>query len=145
VNCERLRIRIGAFVVFPDCHERRLVLASKRHWTTIVGQAAAHPAAFGLVLLYALLWLVLDRPSFNWNAVATLAMWIMPLFIQRANRRDTLALHAKLDELLRANQHARSELTRLDEQDPEVIQQLRGLELRGDRAIRSKRHCLSRP
>jgi low affinity Fe/Cu permease len=72
-------------------------------------------------------------------------VWLMPLFIQRANRRDTLALHAKLDELLRANQHARSELTRLDEQDPEVIQQLRGLELRGDRAIRSKRHCLSRP
>jgi low affinity Fe/Cu permease len=28
----------------------------------------------------------------------TLAVWIMTLLIQRANRRDTLALHAKLDE-----------------------------------------------
>jgi low affinity Fe/Cu permease len=82
-----------------------LVLASKTHWTTIVGQAAAHPAAFGVVLLYALLWLVLDdRASFDWNAVATLSVWIMTLFIQRANRRDTLALHATLDELLRADQ-----------------------------------------
>jgi hypothetical protein len=72
-----------------------LASASKRHWTTIIGQAAAHPAAFGVVLLYTLLWLILDRESFDWNAVATLAIWIMTLFIQRANRRDTLALHAK--------------------------------------------------
>jgi hypothetical protein len=77
VNRERLRIRLGAFVAFTDCHERRLVLASKTHWTSIVGQAAAHPATFGVVLLYALLWLMLDRASFDWNAVATLAVWIM--------------------------------------------------------------------
>jgi low affinity Fe/Cu permease len=32
--------------------------------------------------------------------VATLAVFVMTLFIQRANRRDNLALHAKLDELL---------------------------------------------
>jgi low affinity Fe/Cu permease len=36
----------------------------------------------------------------------------MTLFIQRANRRDTLALHAKLAELLRIDQQARSELGR---------------------------------
>jgi low affinity Fe/Cu permease len=76
-----------------------------------------------VVLFYALLWLMLDQASFDWNAVATLAVWIMTLFIQRANRRDTLALHAKLDELLRTDQHARSELALLDEQEPEVIQQ----------------------
>jgi low affinity Fe/Cu permease len=111
-----------------------LASASKKHWTTIVGQAAAHPAAFGVVLLYALLWLVLDHQSFDWNAVATLAVWIMTLFIQRANRRDTLALHAKLDELLRVDQQARSELTRLDEQEPEVIQHHRNLELRTDKS-----------
>jgi low affinity Fe/Cu permease len=117
-----------------------LVLASKKHWTTIVGQAAAHPAAFGVVLFYALLWLMLDQAPFDWNAVATLAVWIMTLFIQRANRRDTLALHAKLDELLRTDQHARSELALLDEQEPEVIQRHRDLELRGDHDIRSKKH-----
>jgi low affinity Fe/Cu permease len=115
-----------------------MLWASKRHWTTIVGQAAAHPAAFGVVLLYALLWLALDRTSFDWNAVATLAVWIMTLFIQRTNRHCTLALHAKFDELLRVDQHARSEFARLDEQEPEVIQQHRSLELGADSGSRSK-------
>jgi len=53
----------------------------------------------------------------------------MTLFIQRSNRRDTLALHAKLDELLRVDTDARSELTRLDEQEPEAIQKHRDLEV----------------
>ena len=76
----------------------------KRHWTTHVGQAAGHPAAFVVVILYAVLWMGLSRDTFDWNAVATLAVFVMTLFIQRANRRDNLALHAKLDELLRVDE-----------------------------------------
>ena len=53
----------------------------------------------------------------------------MTLFIQRTNRRDSLALHAKLDELLRVDQQARSELVRLDEQEPEVIERHRTAEV----------------
>jgi hypothetical protein len=44
----------------------------KRHWTTHVGQAAGHPAAFLVVILYAVLWLTFDRATFDWNAVATI-------------------------------------------------------------------------
>ena len=94
----------------------------QKHWTTILGQAAGHPAAFGIVLAFALLWLIFDRPHFEFGAVAALAVWMMTLFIQRSNRRDTLALHAKLDELLRVHDDARSELTRLDEREPEEIE-----------------------
>jgi low affinity Fe/Cu permease len=101
----------------------------KRHWTTHVGQAAGHPAAFVIVIVYALLWLIFDRTTFEWNAIATLAVWVMTLFIQRTNRRDSLALHAKLDELLRVDQQARSELVRLDEQEPEAIQRHRNAEV----------------
>ena len=54
----------------------------------------------------------------------------MTLLIQRANRRDTLALHAKLDELLRVDTQARSELTRLDEEEPEEIETHRDAEVR---------------
>ena len=54
----------------------------------------------------------------------------MTLFIQRANRRDTLALHAKLDELVRVEEAARSELTQLDEEEPEVIERHRDAEVR---------------
>jgi low affinity Fe/Cu permease len=102
----------------------------KRHLTTLIGQAAGHPAAFLVVIVYAVLWLIFDRASFDWNAVATLAVFLMTLFIQRTNRRDNLALHAKLDELLRVDNAARSELTQLDEQEPEAIERHRDEEVR---------------
>lgn len=94
----------------------------RRHWTTHIGQATGHPAAFAVVVIYAALWLLCQPQSFDWNAVATLVVWMMTLFIQRTSRRDTLAMQAKLDEPLRANVGARSALTRLDEQEPEDIQ-----------------------
>jgi low affinity Fe/Cu permease len=103
--------------------------AVKQHWTTRAGQATGHPAAFGLVIVYGLLWFYFSKATFEWNAAATLAVWVMTLFIQRSNRRDTLALHAKLDELLRVDSCARSELARLDEQEPEVIQKHRDNEV----------------
>jgi len=101
----------------------------KKHWTTHIGQAAGHPAAFVVVIVYALLWLAFSPVTFEWNAVATLAVFMMTLFIQRANRRDNLALHAKLDELLRVDHAARSELTQLDEQEPEEIERHRDAEV----------------
>jgi low affinity Fe/Cu permease len=102
----------------------------KGHWTTHVGQAAGHPAAFLVVIVYALLWLTFDRATFDLNAGATLAVFGMTLFIQRANRRDNLALHAKLDELLRVDNDARTELILLDEQEPETIERHRDEEVR---------------
>jgi low affinity Fe/Cu permease len=110
-------------------HRTNKVLPGK-HWTTYVGQAAGHPAAFLVVIVYALVWLTFSRVTFEWNAVATLAVFAMTLFIQRTNRRDNLALHAKLDELLRVDDAARSELTQLDEEEPEVIAHHRDEEVR---------------
>jgi low affinity Fe/Cu permease len=103
---------------------------SKYHWTTDIGQAAGHPAAFLIVIVYAIFWFGFSPQTFEWNAVATLAVFVMTLFIQRANRRDNLALHAKLDELLRVDRDARNELTQLDEQEPEEIEQHRDEEVR---------------
>jgi len=102
----------------------------KKHWTTHVGQAAGHPAAFLVVIVYAALWLVCSPATFEWNAVATLAVFMMTLFIQRTKRRDNLVLNAKLDELLRVDGDARSELTQLDEQEPEAIERHRDQEVR---------------
>jgi low affinity Fe/Cu permease len=96
-----------------------------RHFLTSMGTMGAHPAAFLTVVIYGALWLVFERDTFDWHGVATLATWMMTLFIQRSEHRDTQAIHGKLDELLRAAPGAESRLARLDEAEPEDIEELR--------------------
>jgi low affinity Fe/Cu permease len=78
-----------------------------------------------VVTAYALAWLIFSPASFGWAAIATLATWFMTLFINRTEHRDTQALHAKLDELLRTHGKARTELTTLDDRDVEDIEEHR--------------------
>lgn len=92
---------------------------------TTLGTWTARPTAFGIVLVYAAAWLALDHASFDWHAVATLATWLMTLVIQRAEHRDTQAIHAKLDELLSTHGATRSELSSIDEREPEEIERHR--------------------
>jgi low affinity Fe/Cu permease len=56
----------------------------------------------------------------------------MTLFIQRAEHRDTQALHAKLDELLHVHGKASNALTRLDDKEPEEIEHHRARARTGD-------------
>ena len=92
---------------------------------TRMGEITASPWAFALLLVYAGVWFVFDRQGFDWHAFATLATLFMTLIIQRAEYRDTQALQAKLDELLRVNDAARNELMNLDQKEPEEIQKQR--------------------
>jgi low affinity Fe/Cu permease len=92
---------------------------------TQLGVFVAHPAAFLIVFCYVGVWLLFSPGTFEWHAIATVATWLMTLFIQRAEHRDTQAIHAKLDELLRAENRARDELTRLDDEELEVIERHR--------------------
>jgi low affinity Fe/Cu permease len=102
-----------------------------RRALTRVGELTAHPAAFGMLLVYACLWFAFDRRTLDWHAIATLATLFMTLFIQRSEHRDTQALQGKLDELLRAHGNARTELTKLDQEEPEEIERRRALETKG--------------
>ena len=88
---------------------------------TSIGVATAHPIAFAAVALYIVAWACLGHRSFDWASGATVATLFMTLFIQRAEHRDTQAIHAKLDELLRVEGRARNELIRLDQEEPEKI------------------------
>lgn len=96
-----------------------------RRSLTRIGELAAHPAAFGILLIYALLWFIFDRATLDWHAFATLATWFMTLIIQRAEDRDTQAIQAKLDELVRVTRSADSGLTTIDKLEPEDIKELR--------------------
>ena len=93
-----------------------------KHLLTRLGVYTSSPIAFLVLILYAALWYVLKPETFEWHAGATLATWAMTLVIQRAEHRDTQAIHAKLDEVLHALGDARNELTRIDEKEPEEIE-----------------------
>jgi low affinity Fe/Cu permease len=92
---------------------------------TYLGRLAASQWASGTIIVYTVLWIAFDRESLNWHGVATLATWGMTAMIQRAEHRDTQAIHAKLDELLKAEDGARDELSQIDEKEPEEIERLR--------------------
>ena len=102
-----------------------LLMHHLRRWLTFLGVSASHPFAFGIVGLYVLAWIVINPRSFDWQSFATVATWIMTLFIQRAEHRDTQAIHAKLDELLRAEGNARTDLATMDRREPEDIERHR--------------------
>jgi low affinity Fe/Cu permease len=82
----------------------------------------ASPFAFLILFGYGALWF-LDKPE--WHAGATMATWFMTLVIQRAEHRDTQAIDAKLDEMLHVMGEARNELIRVDEEEPEEIEERR--------------------
>jgi low affinity Fe/Cu permease len=99
---------------------------------THLGVMSGHPVAFGIVILYTIGWIVFDRESLDFHGAATLATWLMTLFIQRAEHRDTQAIQAKLDELLRAHHDASNALTHLDDKTAEEIEEHRDEARKGD-------------
>ncbi len=96
-----------------------------RSLLTRIGVWTSHPLAFVVVGVYVVAWAVFDPQSFGWQGAATVATWVMTLFIQRAEHRDTQAIHAKLDELLRAGAEADEGLAMLDRKEPEEIARYR--------------------
>ena len=102
-----------------------MVTQAIRHYLTLVGLFISHPAAFVIVAAYAVFWFIFQPDTFDWHAIATLAVWFMTLLIQRTEHRDTQAIHAKLDELLRSQKEASNDLIKVDQEEPEDIEQLR--------------------
>jgi low affinity Fe/Cu permease len=103
--------------------------------TTVINKAltqfgvfSAHPAAFVIVGVYAMLWFIFSPATLEWHAGATMAALFMTLFIQRATHRDTQAIQAKLDELLRVHGEASNALMQIDEREPEEIVKIRDSE-----------------
>ena len=96
-----------------------------RRALTQLGVWAAHPISFLLVALFAVSWYVCSRETFDLHGVATLATLFIALLIQRSEHRDTQAIHAKLDELIRAQANARNVVAEIDKEEPEEIEERR--------------------
>ena len=101
------------------------MIAYVRDRLTRLGVLSSRPAAFFLVLGYGVLWFAFAGQTFDWHAIATLATWMMTVFIQRAEHRDTQAVHAKLDHLLDRLDAADGKMAGIDRMQPEDIEQFR--------------------
>ena len=101
-----------------------MVFKKAREWLTHTGVLASRPAAFVVFAVYGLAWIALGD-GLKWHSIATLATWGMTLVIQRAEHRDTQAIHAKLDELLKADGAANNKVMRIDDKDAEEVETAR--------------------
>jgi low affinity Fe/Cu permease len=80
-----------------------------------IASLAGQPVAFALALGAILLWLG-SGPAFGWsdtwqlvvNTATTIVTFLMVFLIQNSQNRDSAAMQAKLDELIRAIGEARN-------------------------------------
>lgn len=96
-----------------------------RHILTAIGTWLARPEANLLVVAYAVAWVIFEPETLDWHGAVTLLTLLMTLFILRVDHRDTQAIHAKLDELLRVHAQASNDIADLDEEEPETIERVR--------------------
>lgn len=96
-----------------------------RELLTTFGTLTSRPGAFLILAGFTAGWLIFEPRTLDWHGVATLVTWAMTLLIQRAEHRDTQALQAKLDELIRATSAARDEVAEIDDKEPEEIEKER--------------------
>ena len=95
-----------------------------------VAAAAGRPMAFALALSIIIAW-GLSGPIFGWsdtwqlviNTGTTIVTFLMVFLIQNAQNRDASAIQAKLDELIRAVDHARNEFIGIEHlSEPELTE-----------------------
>lgn len=93
---------------------------------------AGHPLMFLLAVSIVVVWAVLGpvfQYSDTWQLVintgTTIITFLMVFLIQSSQNRDTLAIHVKLDELIRAVEGARNALLDLEDLDQEEAEAIR--------------------
>src|SRR5215467_5410979 len=92
---------------------------------------AGQPLAFTMACLIIIAW-ALTGPIFHFsdtwqlviNTGTTIVTFLVVFLIQGAQNRDSRALHLKLDELLRAAEHARTSLVALESRTDDELDHL---------------------
>ena len=121
--------------------------AEKTAWAT------GHPAAFLLAFGTVIVWGVtgpIFKFSDTWQLVintgTTIITFLMVFLIQNTQNRDILAMHLKLDELIRSHKSANTALLDMEELSEDELGKIRGEyedlaeEARKDLRQKPKRH-----
>ena len=108
---------------------------SRKSWFGRLAQTTARyagrPSAFAVALGIVLVWGI-SGPVFGFsdtwqlviNTGTTIVTFLMVFLIQNSQNRDTMALHLKLDELLRAVKSARNDIIDLEECDDAELERI---------------------
>jgi low affinity Fe/Cu permease len=102
------------------------------HFARSVSAWAGHPAAFIGALSIIVLWAV-GGPVFGFsdtwqlviNTGTTIVTFLMVFLIQNTQNRDAIAMHLKLDELIRTNRGANNTLLDMEELSEEDLVAIR--------------------
>ena len=94
----------------------------------IVGSSAAFTTSIVIICAWAI-----SGPLFHYsdawqlyiNTGTTIVTFLMVFLIQNTQNRDALAMHMKLDELLRAIVEARTELVDLEDRSDDELQRVK--------------------
>lgn len=102
-----------------------------RRLATRTAHGVGHPLSFVAALSVVILWAVSGRFfgfSDTWQLVintgTTIVTFLMVFLIQNTQNRDSHAIHLKLDELIRANKHARDRMMALEELSEDELDEL---------------------
>jgi len=96
-----------------------------------VARTTGHAASFGIAVAVILVWAVtgpLFHFSDTWQLVintgTTVVTFLMVFLIQNTQNRDAIAMHLKLDELIRAAKGAQNSLVNLEDMTEEELEHL---------------------
>jgi low affinity Fe/Cu permease len=110
---------------------RRKVRRSWEKFARLATQWSGRPAAFGIAVAIVVVWLA-TGPIFHFsdtwqlviNTTTTVLTFLMVFLIQNTINRDSLAIHAKLDELIRVTQEASNAVMKAEEMPEKSIEHI---------------------
>jgi low affinity Fe/Cu permease len=106
-------------------HPLRPVYAGMARLSAVVADIAAHPVAQIGVLLGCVAWVMLGGSEARLASGVSIGSFVLTQMVLNQQRRRELALHVKIDELVRAKTGARDELAGIERKSEEEIEALR--------------------